>query len=88
MPSTKCPNCGLVNFAVEEFCKRCRNNLTNLAFSSEGNSLNININFPQNATQALPNVEINQFQDDQPLENQYQLPLFSGIFALLLKFIL
>jgi hypothetical protein len=77
MPSIKCPNCGLVNFAVEEFCKRCGNNLKTVAFSSEGNTLNININFPQSAKQPLPNVEINQFQDDQPLENQYQLPQFS-----------
>jgi hypothetical protein len=79
MPSIKCPHCGLVNFATDEVCKRCQNSLTNLVFSSEGNTLNININFPQNAKPTAPYAaEVTaQLQEDQPTDGEYQLPQFA-----------
>ncbi|MGI8642204.1 MAG: hypothetical protein ACR2MG_19920 [Pyrinomonadaceae bacterium] len=51
--------------------------MKNLVFSSEGNTLILNVNFPQAAKQPSSNDEEAQFQDAQPLENQYQLPQFS-----------
>jgi hypothetical protein len=77
MPSIKCPNCGLVNFATDEFCKRCQNSLNNLVFSSEGNTLVVNVNFPQTAKQTVPGAEESFPQENPPLDNQYQLPRFS-----------
>lgn len=56
--SIRCPHCGLVNFASETFCKRCKNNLPNADFSADANSVNINITFPatvQPRVNARPN---------------------------------
>ncbi len=79
MPSIKCPNCNLVNFATEEVCKRCRNSLTNMVFSSERNTLIMNINFPQSNKQNQPvdNAGEIQPQNNQTVEIDYQLPQFS-----------
>ena len=77
MASIKCPNCNLVNFATEEVCKRCGNSLKNLVFSSEGNTLIMNINFPQAAKQNPANNEENPSENNQTIDVNYQLPQFT-----------
>ena len=76
----RCPNCNFINFATAASCKRCRNPLQNVNYSSEGTTLNININLPpgvfQQSTEPIPPQTIGQLPpqlnqtDKQYLEDQ------------------
>ncbi len=62
-PSIRCPHCQLVNFATEQFCKRCKNNLQNHSNADVPPTVNININFP---TPVQPQIRLNQGNQTQP----------------------
>ena len=67
--SIRCPQCGLVNFAAEPFCKRCKNDLQNTNFSADTNSVNINITFPSTVQ-----PRINAQPNNQPFTPQFSQP--------------
>src|SRR5215475_10589514 len=71
--SIRCPYCNLVNFANAEFCKRCKNSLTQVNFSGDTNSININITLPRAVPQQNPYNNYNQPPYNQPPYNQPQL---------------
>lgn len=73
----KCSNCSLVNFATALFCKRCRAPFHSSAENVEGQTVNININFPAPIDKIninTPRREQTNYQPQQPQFEQFQPP--------------
>jgi hypothetical protein len=67
MSSTKCPQCGLVNFASAQFCKRCNSSLANQPISNDTRIINNSNNTSVRPTMPLP-------QHHEPPQPQYNQP--------------
>jgi hypothetical protein len=81
MSSTKCPQCGLVNFATAQFCKRCNGSLANQPNSNNTQIINNSYNTsvrptmplrPQNSEPVQPPFVPQQPQHSQPYQPQPQ----------------
>jgi len=81
--SLRCPQCNLLNFASEPFCKRCKINLQETRSAGEANTVNINISFPTgvqpriNTQQNVVGANTPQFAQTPPVDyaptSEYQL---------------